>query len=93
MAVRKQISSPFEINFPVIKVIDSTNRQDLIYSEISEELSDFKNEKVQRTVQQISESDSVREAVTEAKSKRPDRREKEHTGNGRVHKKQRLPSR
>ena len=89
MAVRKQISSPLEINFPVIKVIDSTNRQDLIYSDISEELSDFKNEKVQRTVQQISESDSVREA----KSKRPDRREKEHTGNGRVHKKQRLPSR
>ena len=89
MAVRKQISSPLEINFPVIKVINSTNRQDLIYSEISEELSDFKNEKVQRTVQQISESDSVREA----KSKRPDRREKEHTGNGRVHKKQRLPSR
>ena len=89
MAVRKQISSPLEINFPVIKVIDSTNRQDLIYSEISEELSDFKNEKVQRTVQQISESDSVREA----KSKRPDRREKEHTGNGRDHKKQRLPSR
>ena len=89
MVVRKQISSPLEINFPVIKVIDSTNRQDLIYSEISEELSDFKNEKVQRTVQQISESDSVREA----KSKRPDRREKEHTGNGRVHKKQRLPSR
>ena len=89
MAVRKQISSPLEINFPVITVIDSTNRQDLIYSEISEELSDFKNEKVQRTVQQISESDSVREA----KSKRPDRREKEHTGNGRVHKKQRLPSR
>ena len=89
LAVRKQISSPLEINFPVIKVIDSTNRQDLIYSEISEELSDFKNEKVQRTVQQISESDSVREA----KSKRPDRREKEHTGNGRVHKKQRLPSR
>ena len=89
MAVRKQISSPLEINFPVIKVIDSTNRQDLIYSEISEELSDFKNEEVQRTVQQISESDSVREA----KSKRPDRREKEHTGNGRVHKKQRLPSR
>ena len=89
MAVRKQISSPLEINFPVIKVIDSTNRQDLIYSEISEELSDFKNEKVQRTVQQISKSDSVREA----KSKRPDRREKEHTGNGWVHKKQRLPSR
>ena len=89
MAVRKQISSPLEINFPVIKVINSTNRQDLIYSEISEELSDFKNEEVQRTVQQISESDSVREA----KSKRPDRREKEHTGNGRVHKKQRLPSR
>ena len=89
MAVRKQISSPLEINFPVIKVIDSTNRQDLIYSEISEELSDFKNEEVQRTVQQISESDSVREA----KSNRPDRREKEHTGNGRVHKKQRLPSR
>ena len=36
LAVRKQTSSPFEINFSIVKVIDNTNRQNDIYSEISE---------------------------------------------------------
>ena len=64
MAARKETSSPFEINFSIVKVIDNTNRHDPIYSEISDKLSDFKNENIQRTIQQTSESDSVRETAT-----------------------------
>ena len=48
LAVWKQTSSPFEINFSIVKVIDNINRQNVIYSEISDELSDFKNDNVQR---------------------------------------------
>ena len=51
LTVRKQTAFPFEINFSIVKIIDNTNRPDVIYSEISNELSDFKNDNVQRTVQ------------------------------------------
>ena len=60
LAVRKKISSPFEINFSIVKVTDSANRKDIIYSEISDELSEFKNGSIQQTAQRISESVSVR---------------------------------
>ena len=53
--------SPSEINFSIVKVIDNLNRDNNIYSEISDELTDFKNDSVQRTVQLASESDFVRE--------------------------------
>ena len=86
LAVLKQAASPFEINFSIVKAIDSANRKDVIYSEISNKLSDFKNDKVQRTVQQISESDFAREA----KGKQPDRQWREHTGNERISKKPRF---
>ena len=56
MAVRKE-TSPFEIRFSIVKVIDNTNRHDTIYSQISDELSDFKNDNVQWTIQRTSESD------------------------------------
>ena len=59
MAVRKKTSSPFEIKFSIVKVTDSANRKDVIYSEISVELSDFKNDNIQQTAQRISESVSV----------------------------------
>ena len=36
LAVRKGKSSPFEINFSIVKVVDKTKRQDVIYSEISD---------------------------------------------------------
>ena len=85
MAVRKQTSSPFEINFSIIKVINNRNRQNVIYSEISDQLSDYKNDNVQR----ISESNFVRET----KGKRSDRQHIEHIGNGRVSKKPRFLSR
>ena len=35
LAVRKKTSSPVEINFSIVNVIDSTNRHNNIYSEIS----------------------------------------------------------
>ena len=57
LAVRRETSSPVEINFSIVKVIESTNRHDNIYSEISDKLSDFKNDNVQRTIQRTSESD------------------------------------
>ena len=60
MAVRKETSSPVEINFSIVKVIDSINKHDNIYSEISDELRDFKNDNVQRKIQRTSESDFVR---------------------------------
>ena len=88
MAVRRETSSLSEINFSFVKVIDNTNRHDNIYSEISDKLSDFKNDDVQRTIQQISESDTVRKTATE----RPDRQRREYTGNGRVSKKPRFLS-
>ena len=57
LAVRRETSSPVEINFCIVKVVESTNRHDNIYSEISDKLSDFKNDNVQRTIQRTSESD------------------------------------
>ena len=50
-AVRKETSTPFEIRFSIAKVIDKTNRHDTTYSQISDELSDFKNDIVQCTIQ------------------------------------------
>ena len=89
MAVRKETSSPFEINFPAVKVIDNTNRQNAIYSEIRDELSDFKNNNIQQTIQRTSESDTARETT----DKRADRQQQELTGSGRVSKKPRFLSR
>ena len=88
MAVRRETSSLSEINFSIVKVIDNTNRHDNICSEISDELSDFKNDNVQRTIQRISESDSIRKTTTE----KQDRQRREYTGNGRVSKKLRFLS-
>ena len=87
MAVRQEASSLREINFSIVRVIDNSNRDDNIYSEISDELSDFKNDDVQRTIQRVSESNTVRETT-----KRPDRR-REFTNNGQVSKKPRFLSR
>ena len=56
LTFRKEKSSTSEITFPIVKVIDKTNKHNSIYSEISDELNDFKNDNVQRTIQQISEN-------------------------------------
>ena len=45
--MRKETSTS-EIAFYIVKVIDKGNRHNTIYSEISDELSDFKNDIIQR---------------------------------------------
>ena len=48
--MRKETASP-EIKFSIVKVVDNSNRHDNIYSEISDELIDFKNDNVQWTLE------------------------------------------
>ena len=86
MALRKETSSASEIKFSIVKVTDKTNRHEAIYSEISDELSDFKNYIAYQTIQQTSENGLVRETTC----KRPDRQWWEHTGIRRVIKKPRF---
>ena len=89
MVVRKETPSAGKINFSIVKVIVKLNRNDTIYSEISDELSDFKDDIVQWAIHRTSESDSVREKT----NNRPDKRRREHTGGGLVNKKLRFLSR
>ena len=84
--LRKETSSTSEITFSSVKVIDKTNRDNSIYSEISDELSDFKNDIVQRTTQRISENDLDRGNET------PNRRRRELTSGGQFSKKPRFLS-
>ena len=88
MALRKETSSASKVKFSIVKVIDKTNRYNTIYSEISDELSNFKNDTVQQTIQQTSKNDLVRETT----HKWPDRQRQEHTGGGWVSKKPRFLS-
>ena len=46
LAVRKQTSSTSEIIFSIVNLIDKTNRNDNIYFEINDGLSDFNNDDV-----------------------------------------------
>ena len=87
-AVRKETSTPFEIRFSIVNVIDNTNRHDTIYSQISDELSDFKNDIVQWTIQWTSESDSAWQTT----DKWPDKQQQELTDGARVSKKSRFLS-
>ena len=52
--------SPSEIIFSIVKVIDKVNKHDSINFDTNDELSDFKNDIFQRTIQRVSESDTVR---------------------------------
>ena len=74
LAVRKETLSAGKITFSIVKVIDKTNRHDTIYCQISDELNDFKNDIIQQTIQQTSESDLVRKTI----DKRSDRWWLEH---------------
>ena len=59
LATRKETSSPSEITFSIVKVIDDVNKHDSINFDTNDELSDFKNDIVQRTIQRVSEGDAV----------------------------------
>ena len=75
--------------FSVVKIIDKTNRHDTIYSEISDELSDFKNDIVQlrKRIQRTSESNFSRETTGNRRD-----RQQQHTDE-RISKKPRFLSR
>ena len=47
------------MKFSIVKVIDNTNRTNIIYSEVGDELSNLKNDNIQSKVQRINKSDSV----------------------------------
>ena len=63
LAVKKETTFTSKITFSIVKVIDKTNRHNTIYSEINDELSDFKNDIAQQTIQRTSESDFVKETT------------------------------
>ena len=88
LAKRKETSSPSEIIFFIVKVIDNVNKHDNINFDTNDELSDFTNEIVQRTIQRISESDTFRKTT----AKRQHIRQRELIGHGRVIKKPRFLS-
>ena len=69
--MRKQTSTTGEIILSIVKLIDKTNRNDHIYFEINNELSDFSNDKVQykRPVQQVSENDTVGKTSIDGKQR------------------------
>ena len=47
LAVRKQTSPTSEMIFSIVNLIDKTNRNDNIYFETNDELSDFNNDNIQ----------------------------------------------
>ena len=54
LATKEQTSQASKIEFSIVKVIDSLNRSNVLYSEVTNELSNLKNDNVRGTVQQIS---------------------------------------
>ena len=67
---REQTSETGVTNFSIVKVIDNTNRTNLIYSEISDELRNLKNDNIQSRISRISERDSFRQEPNK-KKRRP----------------------
>ena len=63
--MRKQTSTGDKIIFSVIKIIDKTNRNDAIYTDISDELDEFNYDIVQfeQSVWGISENSTGRETI------------------------------
>ena len=63
--MRKQTSTGDKIIFSVVKIIDKTNRNDAIYTDISDELDEFNNDIVQfeQSVWGISENSTERETI------------------------------
>ena len=51
LAVRQQTSQASEINFSIVKVVDNTNRNNVIYLEVGDKLSNLKNDNIPSTIQ------------------------------------------
>ena len=86
LATREQTSHDSKITFSIVKVIDSLNKNNVIYSEITNELNNLKNDNNGRTIQSVSRSSFDSRAIS-TKSRR------EFDGSRRVSKKPRFLSR
>ena len=71
MALRKKTSSAGEIIFSIVNIIDKTNKNNNIYFEINDELSDIKNDGVRynRKFRRISKNDTIREKSTDRRDR------------------------
>ena len=67
--MREQTSNDSEIKFSIVKVIDSLNKTNVIYSEITNELNNLKNDNNRRTIQSVSTSTFNSRAIS-TKSRR-----------------------
>ena len=78
LAARKQASSATEIFFSIVNIIDKTNKNNAIYSDINDKLSDFKNGNVhyKRSVLRISEGGTVGETRTNRTNRQQYRNDK-----------------
>ena len=87
LATRKK-TSPSKINFSIVKVTDNVNKNDSINFDTDDELSGFKNDIVQQTIQRVSESNTARKTT----SKQQYIRRRRLPGYGQVSKKPRFLS-
>ena len=84
LAIREQTSQASEIRFSVVKVIDSFNKGNVLYSEARNELSSLKNNDNRRAVQSSGAGFDSRPISTRSRQ--------EHADSGQVSKKPRFLS-
>ena len=85
LSAREQRSQASEIRFSVVKVIDSFNKGNVLYSEARNELSSLKNNDNRRAVQSISGAGFDSRPIST-------RSRQEHADSGQVSKKPRFLS-
>ena len=73
MTTREQTSQTSEIKFSIVKVIDKTNKNNVIYSATVDEINSLNNGNIQSKLERISESDMSR---TTTHKDRDDKRNK-----------------
>ena len=73
MTTREQTSQTSEITFSIVKVIDKTNKNNVIYSATVDEINSLNNGNIQSKLERISESDMSR---TTTHKDRDDKRNK-----------------
>ena len=73
MTTREQTSQTSEIKFSIVKVIDKTDKNNVIYSATVDEINSLNNGNIQSKLERISESDMSR---TTTHKDRDDKRNK-----------------
>ena len=89
MATTEQTSRKGEIKFSIFKVINNINKSNISYSELGNELNNFKNHNNDSKPQHISESDIFRGRNDQDRDGTKSKQQ-HYTGHGRVSKKQRF---